>query len=64
MKLGQKLEVSNEQNGFFQISYNGQTGYVAKAYLSETPVAAAAPAAPTTQSLYVDTASLNVRSGA
>ncbi|MFB9758494.1 C40 family peptidase [Ectobacillus funiculus] len=64
VKLGQKLEVSNEQNGFFQISYNGQTGYVAKAYLSETPVAAAAPAAPTTQSLYVDTASLNVRSGA
>ncbi|WP_342044890.1 C40 family peptidase, partial [Bacillus sp. OTU530] len=46
VKLGQKLEVSNEQNGFFQISYNGQTGYVAKAYLSETPVAAAVPATP------------------
>lgn len=39
VKLGQKLQVSNEQNGFFQINYNGQTGYVAKAYLSETPVA-------------------------
>lgn len=44
VKLGQKLEVSNEQNGFFQISYNGQTGYVSKAYLSETPVASTTPA--------------------
>ncbi|WP_342045583.1 SH3 domain-containing protein, partial [Bacillus sp. OTU530] len=68
---GQALQVTGVENGWYQVTYKGATGYVSSEYVrfvqggtNVENTVAAAPAAPTTQSLYVDTASLNVRSGA
>ncbi len=43
--VGQSVKVTGESsNGWMQVSYNGQTAYVSKSYLSDTPVATTAAA--------------------
>ena len=56
---GDKVEVISTSNGWSKIKYNGKTGYVSSQYLSSS----AAPESTTTTTKYVNTLSLNVRSG-
>ncbi|WP_028401780.1 3D domain-containing protein [Ectobacillus panaciterrae] len=53
---GQELNVTNRQNGWLQINYNGKTAYVSSQYTKETGSSSG--------TYYVNTSSLNVRSGA
>ena len=55
---GDKVEVISTSNGWSKIKYNGKTGYVSSQYLSSS-----APESSTTTTKYVNTLSLNVRSG-
>ena len=56
---GDKVEVISTSNGWSKIKYNGKTGYVSSQYLSSST----APESTTTTTKYVNTLSLNVRSG-
>ncbi|WP_028400692.1 SH3 domain-containing protein [Ectobacillus panaciterrae] len=38
IQSGQKVQVVGQQAGWYEINYNGQTGFVGKSHLSQTPV--------------------------
>ena len=56
---GDKVEVISTSNGWSKVKYKGKTGYVSSKYLSSS----VAPESTTTTTKYVNTLSLNVRSG-
>ncbi len=58
LSSGDKVEVISTSNGWSKIKYDGKTGYVSSKYLSSS-----APESSTTTTKYVNTSSLNVRSG-
>jgi len=65
LKHNEKVNVSDENSGWYKLTYNGKAGYVSKAYVTldgETQP----PATPQTRTVYVNTpgSTLNVRSGA
>ncbi|MGX4599167.1 SH3 domain-containing protein [Faecalimicrobium sp. JNUCC 81] len=70
LKLGEKIEVISESNGWAKIKFNGSTGYVSSQYLSKTNTNTEKPSQPETtpeatkETKQVNTSSLNVRSGA
>ena len=57
---GNKVEIVGESNGWYKIKYNNGYGYVSKSYISSNPPVNNN----TTKTGIVNTASLNVRSGA
>lgn len=69
LKNGQVVAYSGEQSGWLKISYQGQTGWIAKKY-TEQSSAAPSPAASDGQNaaapktMYVKASALNVRNGA
>lgn len=44
VSLGDKVQVTGSENGWFKITYNGQTGYIGQNFVSETKVEASAQA--------------------
>ncbi|WP_416828354.1 SH3 domain-containing protein [Ectobacillus polymachus] len=44
VSYGDKVKVTGEDNGWLKISYNGQTGYIGKSFVSDTKVDAIAQA--------------------
>ncbi|WP_434797186.1 SH3 domain-containing protein [Terrisporobacter vanillatitrophus] len=59
LSSGTKIEVISTSNGWSKIKYDNQTGYVSSQYLSSS-----APESSSTTIKYVNTSTLNVRSGA
>ncbi|WP_052356532.1 SH3 domain-containing protein [[Clostridium] dakarense] len=69
LKLGEKVEVISESNGWSKIKFSGSTGYVSSQYLSKINTSPETPEKPsqpetTKETKQVNTSSLNVRSGA
>ena len=58
LSSGTKVEVISTSNGWSKIKYDGKTGYVSSKYLSSS-----APESNNTTTKYVNTSTLNVRSG-
>ncbi|MCC3863260.1 SH3 domain-containing protein [Terrisporobacter petrolearius] len=58
LSSGTKVEVLSTSNGWSKIKYDGKTGYVSSEYLSSS-----APESSNTTTKYVNTSTLNVRSG-
>lgn len=58
LSSGTKVEVISTSNGWSKIKYDGKTGYVSSKYLSSS-----APESSNTTTKYVNTSTLNVRSG-
>ncbi|GGE67120.1 C40 family peptidase [Priestia taiwanensis] len=61
---GQVLEVTGQENGWYKVNYNGQTGYVSAEYLQKAGEQPKPPTSGNVSGAYTVTASaLNVRSG-
>ncbi|MCC3867542.1 C40 family peptidase [Terrisporobacter mayombei] len=58
LSSGTKVELISTSNGWSKIKYDGKTGYVSSQYLSSS-----APESSATTTKYVNTSTLNVRSG-
>ena len=68
---GQKVSYSQESNGWLKISYNNQTGWISKKYTKAASGSSGGGsnnsgggASTSTSTIYVNTTTLNVRSGA
>jgi len=64
LKHGDKLTVTDHNNDWFKLTFNGATGYISKSF-TKADAPAAAPTTPTSKTGYVNTpgSTLNVRSG-
>ena len=63
LKHGDKITVTEENNSWYKLTYNGKTGYVSKSYVKDDPVSATPPATTQKTGTVNSSTGLNVRSG-